>query len=206
MDAEQDGVAFVQFRDDRDELVLQRLSTDGIAVGRSEENGLVFAWDREVSRFHAEFERRGGQWLIVDEGLARNGTFVDGERVVGRRRLIDGCLIRFGKTVVLFRDPAGSAGTATTQLGSVAMVAPELTATQTAVVAALCRPVLSGDRRGSTPATNQEIADELFLSVDAIKGHLRILFQKFGVADLPQNRKRAALVEKAIVAGLARSR
>ena len=38
------------------------------------------------------------------------------------------------------------------------------------------------------PATNQQIADELFLSLDAVKMHLRALFHKVGIDDLPQTR------------------
>jgi len=52
------------------------------------------------------------------------------------------------------------------------------------------------------PATNQQIADELFLSLDAVKTHLRMLFHKFGIEDLPQNQKRARLVEMALQFGL----
>jgi hypothetical protein len=37
--------------------------------------------------------------------------------------------------------------------------------------------------------------------VDAVKKHLRTLFQKFGVAHLPQNEKRARLVERAFAGG-----
>jgi DNA-binding NarL/FixJ family response regulator len=48
-----------------------------------------------------------------------------------------------------------------------------------------------------TPATNRQIADDLVLSVEAVKTHLRTLFQRFGVEDLPQNAKRARLVELA---------
>jgi len=53
-----------------------------------------------------------------------------------------------------------------------------------------------------TPATNQQIADELFVSVDAIKTHLRALFAKFGIEDLPQNQKRVRLVELALKTGV----
>ena len=42
----------------------------------------------------------------------------------------------------------------------------------------------------ATPATNQAIAEELHLSVDAVKTHMRALFEKLEVEDLPQNRKR----------------
>ena len=75
-----------------------------------------------------------------------------------------------------------------------------LTDTQLGILAALCRPISSGNHF-ATPATNQEIADEVFLSVDAVKGHLRTLYRKFGIEDLPHNQKRARLVELAIEGG-----
>lgn len=59
-------------------------------------------------------------------------------------------------------------------MASVAMLLPELIATQLSVLTALGQPVLSGDRAATTPAANQEIAEEVFLSVDAVKGHLRV--------------------------------
>ena len=75
-----------------------------------------------------------------------------------------------------------------------------LTDTQLRILTALCRPIAAGNRY-ATPATNQEIADEVFLGVDAVKGHLRALYRKFGIEDLPQNQKRARLVELAIESG-----
>ena len=52
------------------------------------------------------------------------------------------------------------------------------------------------------PATNAEIAAELHLSVDAVKTHLRALFEKFELADAPQSSKRLALVQRALQTGL----
>jgi hypothetical protein len=80
-----------------------------------------------------------------------------------------------------------------------------LTDTQLGILAALCRP-LAGGNHFATPATNQEIADEVFLSVDAVKGHLRTLYRKFGIEDLPHNQKRARLVELAIEGGYVQER
>jgi hypothetical protein len=79
-----------------------------------------------------------------------------------------------------------------------------LTDTQLGILAALCRPIAAGNGY-ATPATNQEIADEVFLSVDAVKGHLRALYRKFGIEDLPHNQKRARLVELAIEGGYVES-
>ena len=72
---------------------------------------------------------------------------------------------------------------------------------QLRVLLALCRPFKDG-AAFATPATNQQIAEELHLSVDAVKTHLRALFEKFGVEGLPQNRKRVGLVERALGSGL----
>ncbi len=70
-----------------------------------------------------------------------------------------------------------------------------VTPAQRRVLVALCRP-LAGDPHAA-PASNQEIADELVLSIPAIKTHIRGLFTALEVEDLPQNRKRARLAQLA---------
>jgi hypothetical protein len=77
--------------------------------------------------------------------------------------------------------------------------APELSPAQKRVLVALCRPFREGDAF-ARPASNKEIADAP-LSVAAVKTHLRSLFLRFGVEDLPQNEKRARLVQKAFEEG-----
>ena len=37
-------------------------------------------WDPDASRVHAELVRLADAWVVVDDGLSRNGTFVNGER------------------------------------------------------------------------------------------------------------------------------
>jgi hypothetical protein len=85
--------------------------------------------------------------------------------------------------------------------GTTSVADLRLTDTQRKILLALCRPCM-GEGRYATPATNQEIAAEVFLSVDAIKAHLRALYRKFGVEPLPQNQKRARLVELVLEGGL----
>jgi len=70
---------------------------------------------------------------------------------------------------------------------------------------ALCRPYKTGDPY-ATPASNQDIAREVFLGVDAVKNHLRLLFQRFELGDLPQNQKRARLAQYAFQTGLVAAR
>jgi hypothetical protein len=69
-----------------------------------------------------------------------------------------------------------------------------LTDTQREILSALCRPYL-GEDRFARPASNSDIAAEVFLSVDAVKAHLRALYKAYGIESLPHNEKRARLVE-----------
>lgn len=198
LEAERAGVPFLVLRDGEDAHRIVGLQ-DTIWIGRRDTADLCLRWDDQVSGVHAQLEPSGGEWTVVDGGLSRNGTFVNGERVSGKRRLQDGDVIRFGTTPVRYRAPAQALDRTVSAAGVVGVA--DLSETQRRVLQALCRPFRDGGSH-AVPATNREIAAEVFLGVDAVKGHLRILFAKFGVEDLPQNRKRAALVERALRFGL----
>lgn len=191
---------FLAYRDGQGCLVLLPISGERAhALGRREELEVSIDWDPEVSGLHAELHGRGGEWTILDDGLSTNGTFVNGQRVNGRQRLRDGDRIRVGKTILVYRFGA-PAQVLPTAVAAEAATLQELTETQRRVLIALCRPFRDGDSF-ATPATNQQIADELFLSVDAIKMHMRTLFGKFELGELPQNEKRARLAECALLYG-----
>ena len=136
---------------------------------------------------------------LVDDGLSRNGSFVNEERVHGRRHLRDGDAIRFGRTTVVYRRP-GEGSAEATAIATDVPAAASISPAQRKVLVALCRPYKDGGAF-ATPATNQAIGAELHLSVDAVKTHMRALFEKLGVGDLPQNQKRVALVERALQTG-----
>jgi pSer/pThr/pTyr-binding forkhead associated (FHA) protein len=200
--AERRGTPFLVYRDVDDEQAIVDLEAAGerITVGRRPSNEVVLDWDSEVSRVHAALERLGDEWTVVDDGLSRNGTYVNGARVTSRHRLHDGDVIAIGGTLIAFRAPSeGSISRATvTALGP--HVGELLTPAQRRVLIALCRPFK--DNNYATPATNQQIADELVVSVDAVKSTLRALFEVFGVDDLPQNQKRASLALQAMRNGV----
>ena len=201
--AERRGAPFLVYRDGADAQVIVELVAAGerITIGRRGANDVVLEWDSEVSRVHATLERAGDDWLVGDDGVSRNGTWLNGERVDGRRRLRDGDVIRVGRTSIAFRGPgADDSGSQPTVTGGGAPVAVELTPAQRRVLVALCRPYATGAY--AAPATNQQIADELVISVDSVKGTLRALFAAFGIDDLPQNAKRAALVHTALRTGV----
>jgi pSer/pThr/pTyr-binding forkhead associated (FHA) protein len=201
--AERGGRPFLVYQEDggAQRIVVLEDPERPLTVGRSEQTDVAFTWDAQVSRLHAQLECAAGEWLVVDDGLSSNGTFVNGQRIAGRRRLVDGDLIRVGGTVLLFRGPAR--GPAPTVRAGMAVTADQLTDTQRKVLASLCRPYGASAHLAS-PASNQQIASELFLSLDAVKANLRTMYQLFGVGDLPQNQKRGQLAERAISWGLVR--
>jgi pSer/pThr/pTyr-binding forkhead associated (FHA) protein len=200
IEAERAGDPFVVYRDADGDQRIVALAADRreATIGRHGECDLLLDWDEQVSGLHAELRRSAGHWLVVDDGLSRNGTFVNGERVVGQRRLRDGDQLEVGKTLLIFRRPAARRSKSTA-LG-VDPIRPELTEAQRRVLVALCRPYRDGSAF-ALPATNQQIADELFLSVAAVKTHLRALFQRFEVDGLPQKEKRIRLVQRALDSG-----
>jgi pSer/pThr/pTyr-binding forkhead associated (FHA) protein len=169
-----------------------------LTIGRSTTNDLALTWDVEVSRVHASLERVGDEWTFVDDGRSHNGSFIDGERVTGRRRLRDGDVIALGRTTIVFRSPTGreSLRTATSQQRA----APKISEAQLRVLSALCRPY--GEGSYAVPASNKQIADELVIGVETVKTHMRALFDAFELGEVPQHQKRAALAQRALQSGL----
>lgn len=203
-EAEQAGEPFLVYRDGGGAQRIVRLGPDlaSAVVGRAATSDVPIGWDDRVSRTHARMERIGGEWAIEDDGLSRNGTYVNEERVRGRRRLRDGDMVRAGHTTLVFRTPSAGASSLTEPESRLA-AAPALSDAQRRVLDALGRPCLA-QSGPLTPATNDQIASELHLSVDAVKAHLRQLYRRFDVEDLPQIQKRTALVRIALGAGLVR--
>jgi DNA-binding CsgD family transcriptional regulator len=167
-------------------------------VGRHVDCDIALIWDPKVSRVHALLERAGTQWTFIDDGLSRNGSYVGGARLIGRHTLKDGDRLCVGDTVLIYHDPAVREVESTARESSQLHAVP-LTETQRKILIALCRPV--SDSASATPATNRQIADELYLSVDAVKAHLRVLFERFGLDELPQNEKRARLAATVLSSG-----
>ncbi|MBT2210525.1 FHA domain-containing protein [Actinomadura sp. NEAU-AAG7] len=154
--------------------------------------------DPSVSRLHAEIVRRGPYVYVVDMGLSRNGTRVNG-RPIARRVLEDGDVVSFG--------------TARCRMGGIPReevdpdvelrraVAPELTRREVDVLTALCRPALS-DEAFVAPATARDIAGELVVTEAAVKQHLLRLYQKFRIPEGANRRTR--LANEVIAMGLVR--
>ena len=170
--AERSDAPFVELRDGDGVQRLVALTASGVTVGRSPACGIALLWDAQVSRSHASIEAIDGVWTVLDDGRSTNGTFVNEERVQGRRTLRHLDVIRVGATRLRFHDPSEATDSKLTEVASRRRVVPALTPAQLRVLVALCRPA-------DGPASNEEIADELTVSIDTVKTHMRALFDAF---------------------------
>ena len=175
----------------RDGRELRALDSERMTVGTLESNDLVVDADG-VSRVHAAFERIGGAWCVRDLG-SRNGTFVNGGRIIGERALHSGDEIVLGRLRLLFRAPIQGKETA-----AIAQP-PPVTPRERDVLLALCRPLLTGDAF-TEPASIRAIAAELVVSEAAVKQHLSRLYVKFDVA-AEGERRRVQLANAAVARG-----
>ncbi len=171
---------------------------DCLTIGRQVSSDVALPWDCAVSRVHATLERVGDEWTLVDDGSSRNGSFLNAVRVRGRRRLQDGDVIRVGHTTIVYVVPSERELSSSTAAVTSSR-APRCTTAQRRVLVALCRPLFEAD--ASIPSSNQRIASELFLGIETVKSHMHVLFEIFGVQDLPQNEKRAQLARLAVTQG-----
>jgi len=168
-----DGAPFLVYRAEDGQQRLFELgeALSRVTIGRGAACDVALD-DGEVSLLHAELTRLGAEWVICDDGLSRNGSFINGAPIVGRRRLRDGDAIRVGATLLIYRT-ADRAVVETEQAGS-RPGPPPLSATQRRILVALCRPFRRADGLPLSP-TNRALAREVSLSEDRVKAHLRAL-------------------------------
>lgn len=203
--ADREGLPFLHLRDAEGRQHLHQLPQGGGAVrlGRSAPNDVCLAWDDTVSSVHAELVCVSDEWVVIDDGLSSFGTFLNGERVQGRRRLRNGDRLRLGQTIIVFHT-AEADEPVPTAAQAVSPARGALTPAQHLVLVALCRPLIDGS--SSAPASTRAIAAELVVSRDAVKKQLGSLYRLFGLQNLVQNQKRADLAKLALHEGLVSKR
>ncbi|MCM3849097.1 FHA domain-containing protein [Pseudonocardia sp. DR1-2] len=153
-----------------------------VSVGRRSGNDLCLGWDQEVSRVHAWLEHDGTGWSLVDNGLSRNGSFVDGRRVEGAVALLDGQVLRFGATTAIYRDRGG---------GSDVRVYSGVTSDGVVRSAA---QLSDAERDGLGALGAGRVVDAA----------VRVaLYRRFGVVDLPVEERDGVLLARARAIGLA---
>ncbi len=80
-----------------DEGAILELGPEPLTIGRGPLNDLQLDGDEFASGRHARIEsRRDGVW--VEDIGSTNGTFVNGVRLTGARRLVPGDVVRIGET------------------------------------------------------------------------------------------------------------
>ncbi len=172
------------------------LQPDVTTVGRGTHVDIRLS-DPSVSLLHAELVCRGPYVYVMDLGLSRNGTRVNG-RLVARRLLADGDALTFGTARCRVTGIATDENVDAEHLRS---TAPELTRRELDVIASLCRPALCEDAF-VTPATAREIAADLVVTEAAVKQHLLRLYTKLRISEGPNRRIR--LANEVISLGLAK--
>ena len=83
-----------------DDGTMHPLLEDVTTIGRTPANAIALA-DGSVSSNHARVIRTADGFVLEDVG-SRNGTYVNSEKVAGRRALADGDIVRFGKMLLTF--------------------------------------------------------------------------------------------------------
>ena len=179
-------------------VTVELASRTVLTIGRDRTNDVPLPWDRQVSRLHAELERHADSWIVNDDEISTNGTTVNGDRVRSRR-LRNGDVLQFGKTLMVYRAPREAGADRTVPVDDSLRVS--VTPAQRAVLVELCRPFLT-DRLHAFPPTNGDIATALVVTERAVKSQMRTLFRRFGIETLPQNEKRARLTEMAVAAAI----
>src|SRR5215216_3264190 len=201
-EAEKSGSPFLLLRDDQGAQRIIELddSAGSVTVGRRREADVPLAWDPEVSRLHAELEFKAGEWTLCDDGFSQNGTYVNGLRIHGRRRLMDGDLVRIGQTPIAFCDP-GLGGLGVTLAPGELGVAPKFSEQQQRILRGLCRPLM-GDGEGLNPAGDAEIAKQTGIPEEMVTTELDHLGRAFGLQDMPPADRRAEIALLALRSGL----
>jgi hypothetical protein len=149
------------------------LGFEPVSIGRHGDNTIILP-DEQVSRHHAEIVMQGGRWVISDLGSA-NGTYVNGQRIVGPQVLNHGDSIRLGQTQFRIEIAAALAAQDTlVELVPAPLAAPPPAKSRPGLIAALVAaaavvmillgalvvwPLLRGDDGGvqdgtTTPATS----------------------------------------------------
>jgi hypothetical protein len=176
-----------------------------ISIGRESSNDLSLGWDGEVSRLHARLERTGDSWTVIDDGLSRNGSFVNGERVLGRRLLRGGDVVRLGATALAFHSgdsrPKPLVQTRATTATAASLRMMNLSRAERRVLGVLCRSLDTQAEAAALPS-DEEIARELSISTEEVAEEIRSLHTAFDTENLPAGERRTRLAERALRSGL----
>lgn len=204
VDAERAGEPFLLLEADQEGVRIISLDAEGtLTIGRGPNVDLDLAADTEVSRHHAEIRRDGERWAVLDDGMSRNGSFVNEVRVKGWQALEDGDSLRVGRTELRFRDPVREPDEPDDEpVEEVATAAPVHVSTeQKRMLIALCAPLAEG-HEGAAPATPAELAEALDSDEATIERELAVLAERYGAGSDDPFATRERVAEVVLRAGV----
>jgi hypothetical protein len=136
---------------------------------------------------------------VCDDGWSQNGTWLNGLRLVGRRRLNDEDTLRVGQTELMFRRPVGTVSLPTLVPG-VLSATPAFSEQQQRILYALCGPLLAGE--GAVPAPDEAIAAATEIPLEQVVVELDHLGRALGLDRMPHDERRAEIALLAMRSGL----
>jgi len=158
-----------------------------LRIGRDQDNDLILAAEKTVSRNHAVLERFGEGWQIRDL-RSHNGTFINGIRVTAAAPVQAGDVITVG-TVAMTLAVGLSSGQLAGETADVNDLDdgenPRLTNREVEIV-----------RLVGIGMTNKQIADRLHINENTVRSHLD------RIRDKTRLRRRADLTRLAVKLGL----
>ena len=161
-------------------------------IGRLPTMSVVIAWDTKVSKLHAELNCKGGEWVIADDGLLSNGTWINGKRIAQSTRLRDKDIVRVGVTLLAFHAATSRKDITTTAIGDRDDGLTAFDDVDRAVLVELCRDYVEHSRPNAVESS--KIAAPLNLTVWAVKKRLGKMYQACDLDGLPRGAKRAELM------------
>jgi pSer/pThr/pTyr-binding forkhead associated (FHA) protein len=196
------GERFLVYRDGEGRQQIHVLSGNlpSVTVGRRAEADISVPWDPEMSRVHVELRLHAGEWTVSDDGLSQNGTWVNGLRLAGRRRLSDGDLLKIGRTLFAYCDPV-PIGIGPTLVPGELSATPRFSEQQQRILRSLCRPLFV-DGEGINPSTDEEVAEETGIPLEAVAAELDHLGRALGLESMPPADQRAEVALLAMRSGL----
>jgi hypothetical protein len=196
------GERFLVYRDGEGRQQIHVLSGNlpSVTVGRRAEADISVPWDPEMSRVHVELRLHAGEWTVSDDGLSQNGTWVNGLRLAGRRRLSDGDLLKIGRTLFAYCDPV-PIGIGPTLVPGELSATPRFSEQQQRILRALCRPLFV-DGEGINPSTDEQVAEETGIPLEAVAAELDHLGRALGLESMPPADQRAEVALLAMRSGL----
>ena len=180
-----------------------------VRIGRNPANDVPLAWDVEVSRSHASLIDVDGSWVLLDDGRSHNGSFVNGQRVADRHR-------PQGWGHPALRRDADPLPVSARPSGIRARLGPP---PQDRRPRSTCRARCSSPKCSngcwspsallvddsaptSGAAADEEIANQLALSVEAVRENLWALSHVYDAEELPEDERVARIVERARRSGV----